>query len=166
MSRAARLPLLTLLLATSCADAGRPPRASRSEPAPESVGQQRSLPARVVVPGPQAAPAASVRDDASLKILRAAVESSEYSTRLTALEAIADARLPEGVEWLAHALGDPEHDVRVIAVDALGDFEGPRRDELLRSVRDDETEALDIRALAAGALVSRPERNPCQGGSP
>src|SRR5262245_44097905 len=123
------------VLAVGCADADRSPHLNRGETAPEPPGRARhpvnsrpaatSSRAAALPPTPTPTPREAVRDDASLKILQEALGSSDYATRLIALEAIAEARLPEGVEWLAHALGDPEHDVRVTAVDALGEFQWP-----------------------------------------
>ena len=44
------------------------------------------------------------------------------------------------------------------AVESLRRTPGARADELLRSVRDDDREELDIRAVAAAALISRTAR--------
>ena len=92
---------------------------------------------------------------ASLAVLRQALQSKDYETRLLAVQAVGDTRSPDLVAWLEHTLGDPEHDVRVATLDALGRIPSQRARELIRSVRDDTTEKLDVRALAAGLLLSR-----------
>jgi HEAT repeat protein len=86
--------------------------------------------------------------------------SRDYATRLIAVEALGTVDRVDTTPWLAHALGDPEHDVRVAAVQALSHLRFPRAERLLRSVRDDVEEALDIRALAASALLGRPAHAP------
>lgn len=96
--------------------------------------------------------------DAVLRVLRAAVEDSDYATRLIAIEALGFIRGIDVTLWLARALGDPEHDVRLAAVEALRRLGSVPAHRLLRSVVDDDQEQLDIRALAASALVS-PARN-------
>lgn len=102
---------------------------------------------------PRPAPAASL-DPTSLAVLKEALAGRDPITRLIAVEALGDARAPELVDWIGHALGDPEHDVRVAAVDALAPLVGGARARaLLISVRDDKTEDLEIRALAASALL-------------
>jgi HEAT repeat protein len=75
--------------------------------------------------------------------------------RLLAVESLGEVRSADVLAWLRYALGDPEHDVRVTAIEALRRVGTPRSRELLRSVRDDGTEELDIRALASSALLSR-----------
>jgi HEAT repeat protein len=95
-------------------------------------------------------------DPVSLAVLEDATKSADPDTRILAIEAVADARVPELVEWLGHALGDPEHDVRVTAVEGLTRLATPRAHDLLVSVRDDKTEDLDVRALAASALLVSP----------
>lgn len=92
---------------------------------------------------------------ASLDVLKHALASKDYATRLITVQAIGDVRAYDLVAWLEPVLGDPEHDVRVAAIDALRRIGSPRARQLLRSVREDKTEALDIRALAASALLSR-----------
>ena len=104
-----------------------------------------------------ARPAARSRadlDPRSMEVLRLAVASKDYATRLIAIEAIADSGAEVLFPWLEECLGDPEHDVRMAAVDALHRFRSPRATALLASVRDDSSEDLDIRALAASALLS------------
>lgn len=108
-------------------------------------------------------PASIVPGDVSVEVLRKALASPDYATRLIAVEAAGDTGMPQAIEWLGTALGDPEHDVRVAAVVGLGGQRTPRAEELLRSVRDDEAEDLDIRALASSALLSR--NAPNEGGS-
>jgi HEAT repeat protein len=97
--------------------------------------------------------------DAVLRVLRAAVEDSDYATRLMAIEALGFVRWIDVTPWLARALGDPEHDVRVAAVEALRRLGSVAAHRLLRSVVDDDQEQLDVRALAASALVSPTRTN-------
>jgi HEAT repeat protein len=92
-------------------------------------------------------------DPASVAVLERAMASSDYATRLIAIEAIGDGRADALLGWLEHALGDPEHDVRMAAVEALDRIRSPRAMGVLVTVRDDTTEELDIRAVAAGALL-------------
>jgi len=77
----------------------------------------------------------------------------DYATRLVAVETLGEAKLDSVVPWLEQALGDPEHDVRMAAVEALDHAHSTRACALLATVRDDTTEELDIRAVAAGALL-------------
>jgi HEAT repeat protein len=93
-------------------------------------------------------------DPASVAVLKQAIESKDYATRLIAIEAIGDVRAEALLPWLEHALGDPEHDVRMATVEALEKFHSPRAFALLVTVRDDTTEDLDVRALAASSVLS------------
>jgi len=86
-------------------------------------------------------------------VLKEALASKDYATRLVAAEALGEAKLDSAVPWLEHVLGDPEHDVRMAAVEALDRVHSPHARALLVTVRDDMTEELDIRAVAAGALL-------------
>jgi HEAT repeat protein len=90
----------------------------------------------------------------SWAVLRQALKSKDYAVRLLATQALGGIRTVDASGWIEHSLADPEHDVRVAAVDALDRVGSRRALALLRSVRDDETEALDIRALAASALIN------------
>jgi HEAT repeat protein len=126
-------------------------------PPPIQLGAAQDPPAigRALPPAPGTAPrAARGRDARSEQVLRDALRSADFGTRLVAIDAIARTRDPAYLEWLAHALGDPEPEVRLAAVDALARIEHPRARQLLASVRDDDKEDLDIRALAAGALLT------------
>ncbi len=90
-------------------------------------------------------------DRRSLTVLRQAIQSKDPLTRIIAVQA---ASKITGLEsWLAYALGDPEHDVRLAAVESLALRLSPRALRLLRSVREDTHEDLDIRALAAALLL-------------
>lgn len=88
---------------------------------------------------------------ASWKVLRRGLASRDYADRLLTTQLLGELRGSE--DWLARSLSDPEHDVRVAAVDALKRLGTPRAAQLLRRVRDDNTEKLDIRVLAAAALL-------------
>jgi HEAT repeat protein len=90
----------------------------------------------------------------SWAVLRQALKSKDYAVRLLATQALGGIRTVDVSGWIEHSLADPEHDVRVAAVDALDRMGSRRALALLRSVRDDETEAIDIRALAASALIN------------
>ncbi len=92
-------------------------------------------------------------DTSSIAVLKEALASRDYATRLVAIDAIANARAELLTGGLEHALGDPEHDVRIAAVDALDRIHTTRALALLITVRDDTTEELDVRAAAAGALL-------------
>ena len=92
-------------------------------------------------------------DAASLAVLEQALASKDYATRLIAIEAVADGHADGLIGGLEHALGDPEHDVRMAAIEALDRLHSTRARALLLTVRDDTTEELDIRAVAAGALL-------------
>ena len=89
----------------------------------------------------------------SVAVLKAALADKDYATRLIAVEALGHARTDVVVPWLEHALGDPEHDVRMAAVEALISLRTARALGVVVSVRDDTSEDLDIRALAAAALL-------------
>jgi HEAT repeat protein len=89
--------------------------------------------------------------DASWAVLRLGLLSRDYSDRLLTTQVLGE--LPGSEDWLARALSDPEHDVRVAAVDALKRIGSSRATQLLRVVRDDTTEKLDVRVLAAAALL-------------
>ncbi len=93
--------------------------------------------------------------DPSLVVLADALASKDYESRMIAVEAIGEARLAELTSWLEKALGDPEHDVRMLAVEALGKLGTPAARAALVSVRDDTSEKLDLRALAAAQLLRR-----------
>jgi HEAT repeat protein len=147
--------LVVLVAAPSCSKAPALPApavadvAGRAEPAPArspTVG-----PASITKPA-SARPAQAL-DPASVAVLKSAIESKDYATRLIAIEAIGDAHAEALAGWLEHALGDPEHDVRMAAIDALDRMQTPRALGLLATVRDDTSEELDIRAVAAGALL-------------
>ena len=105
-------------------------------------------------PSPTASTAPAARQSASWEVLRKALVSRDYSIRLLATQALGDIQRIDVTSWLEHALGDPEHDVRVSAVDSLRRIGSRRALDVLRTVRDDQAEALDIRALAASALLS------------
>ncbi len=153
-------PLGGLVAMLGCAKADR---GAPAEPATRAIvrtGAERPPPPapRVTAPRPSGAAPSSSRaqpahDTASLAVLKQAIESKDYATRLIAIEAIAGSRADSLMPWLEHALGDPEHDVRMAVVDALERFHTARALSLLVSVRDDTTEDLDIRALAASALL-------------
>jgi HEAT repeat protein len=153
-STAAMVALLGFGL-TACASSSdvtpvRPAAAPADEP-PAS----RPRPAAPARREARAVPAAASLDPASLAVLDQALASKDFETRLIAIEAIADARAPELLKYLGDALGDPEHDVRVAAIDGLARVPLAAARALLASVRDDATEDLDVRALAAGALLQR-----------
>jgi hypothetical protein len=134
--------------ALSCSKDGRigvVPAASPSSPGPEPT-KVRPVPAAGRSPGRI--------DAASVDVLKQAIDSKDYATRLIAIEAIGATRVEMFLPWLERSLGDPEHDVRMATVDALGRFRSTRSLTLLVSVRDDTTEDLDIRALAASALIT------------
>jgi HEAT repeat protein len=95
------------------------------------------------------------KETPSWAVLRRALQSRDYAVRLLAVQALGSVRSVDVTSWLEHCLSDPEHDVRVAAVDALDRLHSRRGLLLLRSVRDDESEELDIRALAAGALINQ-----------
>lgn len=92
-------------------------------------------------------------DAASVAVLRKAAESTDYGTRMIAIEAVSAIGSDAFVGWLEHALGDPEHDIRLAAVDGLMRLGTARARRVLVTVRDDDAESLDIRALAASALL-------------
>jgi HEAT repeat protein len=110
--------------------------------------------ARPAPAAPTPAPAPSV-DDATFLVLREGVAATDYATRLTATEALGCVPGPDATALLADQLGDPEPDVRAAALLAL-DRRGSdaRALGLLSSVRDDRTEDLDLRVLAAAALAT------------
>lgn len=98
--------------------------------------------------------AAPSKENASWAVLRKAIQSRDYAVRLLATQALGGIRTVDVTNWIEHSLADPEHDVRVAAIDALDRVHSRKALTLLRSVRDDESEALDIRALAASALIN------------
>lgn len=103
---------------------------------------------------PARALAAPGKESASWAVLRKAIQSRDYAVRLLATQALGGIRTVDVTTWLEHVLADPEHDVRVAAIDALDRVHSRKALTLLRSVRDDESEALDIRAVAASALIN------------
>lgn len=145
---ASRLVLAFLLSACSDFTTARDQSWKRGQPA-AAPGDKEAEVSRSSAPRPNAS------ESASLEILKKALRSQDYATRLIAVEAAGELKMPQSVEWLAVALGDPEHDVRMAAVMALASQHTHRAGDLLRSVRDDETEQLDIRALASTALLTR-----------
>ncbi len=112
-----------------------------------------ALPTVAPARSPGAASPARTFDSASLAVLKEALASKDYATRLVAVEALGEAKLDSAVPWVEHALGDTEHDVRMAGVEALDRVHSPRARALLVTVGDDMTEELDIRAVAAGALI-------------
>jgi HEAT repeat protein len=94
----------------------------------------------------------------SLAVLRLAFDKdTAYDARLIALDAIGQAKLVTLVPLVERSLGDPEHDVRLAAIEALGKLRHPRALSLLESVRDDMSEALELRVLAAALLLTPPQ---------
>ena len=93
----------------------------------------------------------SARMNASWRVLESGLRSRDYGDRLLTTQVLGELRGSE--DWIARSLSDPEHDVRIAAVDALKHLGTPRAAQLLRRVRDDNTEKLDIRVLAAAALL-------------
>src|SRR5262245_29394857 len=79
----------------------------------------------------------------SIHVLRSALVSSDYATRLLAVEALGRVHAFDAGLALERALGDPEHDVRAAAIESLRQLGSPRAWEALRTVRDDNREALD-----------------------
>lgn len=97
---------------------------------------------------------AAATDPASLAVLHQGLSSPDYATRLVATEALGCAHGPDVMAWLSFQLGDAEPDVRAAAIAALHQRTSPEATAQLRSVRDDETELLFLRVLAAHALVT------------
>ncbi len=97
------------------------------------------------------ADAASSGRSLSWRVIERGLLSRDYADRLLTTQVLGELRGSE--DWLARSLSDPEHDVRVAAVDAHNRLGSPRAAQLLRRVRDDNTEKLDIRVLAAAAVV-------------
>ncbi len=122
-----------------------------------TVASQAPNPGRATPAAPSSASGSAPEPsrDASLTVLAEALASKSYEDRMIAVEAIGDAGRGELVPWLERALGDPEHDVRVLSVEALGKLGTPAARAALATVRDDTTEALGIRALAAAQLLRR-----------
>jgi len=99
-------------------------------------------------------PGAPRLDPISVALLKRAFADRDYATRLVAVEAIGQVPATAlTVDMLEEALGDPEHDVRLGAVESLTRLRTPRTLALLRGVRDDDKEQLDIRAAAAAAVL-------------
>lgn len=138
-----------------------------ADPAPSAANWAPAAPAAVPVhrvdraitppigPAGPSVPPRIVRsiDPVSVAVLKQAIEDKDYATRLIAIEAMGVSRSEVFVAQLERALGDPEHDVRMAAVDALRAIGSARTVTLLRSVRDDTAEELDVRTLAAGAVL-------------
>lgn len=141
---------LVFLAASGCG--GDAPTVTLSEPA-SAASPNRAVIARR--PAPVRPAPVAARDEASIAVLREALASKDYATRLLAVEALGDVHTEEFLPWLEHALGDPEHDVRMAAVDALAKYRTESAARVLRTVRGDKTEEMDIRALAASALLTR-----------
>ena len=144
MHRHRLLAVLGALLACERA----PSRALETpEPAPSPVAD------RPIRPQAPSGAHTGTLDAASVAVLQHALGSKDIATRLIAMEAVGDSHADALIGWLEHGLGDPEHDVRMAAVEALDRIHTPRALGLLASVRDDTTEELDVRAVAAGALL-------------
>lgn len=141
--------LVWALLLSACSDFATARDQSWKRGQPTAPGDKQVQVSRSSASRPNAP------ESTSLEILQKALRSQDYATRLIAVEAAGELKMPQSVEWLAVALGDPEHDVRMAAVMALASQHTHRAGDLLRSVRDDETEQLDIRALASSALLTR-----------
>jgi HEAT repeat protein len=128
-----------------------------SAPDLEASGKDLSASLRTVAKpatSPRPAPRGAELDPASVAVLKQAIESRDYATRLIAIEAIGDAQAQALLPWLEHALGDPEHDVRMATVEALEKLRSARALALLATVRDDTSEELDVRALAASVFLN------------
>src|SRR6266568_6880047 len=69
------------------------------------------LPTVAPARSPSAASQTRPFDAASLAVLKEALASKDYATRLVAAEALGEAKLDSAVPWLEHVLGDTEHDV-------------------------------------------------------
>ena len=123
--------------------AERPPLAPTKAPPrpPAGLPRDRSAGARAV-------------DEATWAVLEQGLAASDYATRLFAAEALGCVHTERAVKRLGYLLGDPEEDVRMAAVGALHRQPGDASRRYLESVRDDEQERLDVRVLAAAALVS------------
>ena len=143
--------LVLLLMLAAC---DRAPRRSLegAPPAGPEPTASHAAHAQTRSPGPPGGRIAAL-DAASAAVLKQALESKDYATRLIAIEAVADAHAEPLLGWLEHALGDPEHDVRMAAVEALDRMHSTRALTLLATVRDDTGEELDVCAVAAGALI-------------
>lgn len=155
------LNVLPVVVFVGCA--GRGPAGSHDGDLPDAFAE--SIPVGQQETGPPSRrnrmPELSARGSehaASLAVLHAALQSADYATRLLAVQAFGEATAIDATPWLGYALGDPEHDVRMAAVDSLARITSPRALELLTTVRDDEHEALDIRALSASALLTPKEQ--------
>jgi HEAT repeat protein len=101
-------------------------------------------------------PSRGTLDSRSIEVLREALASSDFATRILVVEAVGAAGGDAFLGWLEHALGDPEPDVRAAAIEALGRLGSAGALALLVTVRDDGEEALDLRALAASFLLKSP----------
>ncbi len=147
----------TLVALVACTKA--PTRDLVPPPTVPTLPTVPETPIRVARPAESVVRPRAGLDPASVAVLEQAIGSSDYATRLIAVEAVGDTHAEALLGWLEHALGDPEHDVRMAAVEALDRIHSPRAGGLLATVRDDTTEELDIRAVAAGALLRMtPER--------
>lgn len=147
------------LLSWSCT-----PASSAQTPPRSAVPDRLPLPA-APVPTPQwsarhersssqgGADGSSTKSTAVLRL--AFDKANAYDARLTALDAIGQARLVGLLPLVESSLADPEHDVRLAAIEALAKLPHPRARVLLESVRDDTTEALELRVLAAAFLLSQ-----------
>lgn len=146
--------MLVLIITASCAS---PRDAEVDRLAAASAAADRTLTTegtRHQRPAAPPTPPASRGDSASLDVLRTALASPNWEDRLIAVEAVGASRRPELAAALEDALGDPEEDIRLAAVEALGQLGGAVARRKLESVRDDTTEVLSIRALAAGELLN------------
>src|SRR5262245_11464536 len=114
--RAAESIALVGVLAFLVATIGGCDRSSRTG-APSPTSRENAIPMQGA-PARSAASAAGP-DAASVAVLDQALHSPDYATRLIAIEAAGDARTDALAGRLGHALGDPEHDVRMAAIEAL-----------------------------------------------
>ncbi len=92
----------------------------------------------------------SAPDEASQTVLKEALQSRNYATRLTATESLAC--IPGSLHLLEKRLADPEEDVRAASLVALAYRKEPHARALLHSVRDDDSEDLGLRVLAVRSL--------------
>lgn len=145
--------LWMFLASLSGCDRVAPAARSSGTPSPFAETPRAPSPPVSLARTPGAGGATRAVDTRSLAVLKEALGSKDYATRLIAVEAMGEAKLESFVPSLEHTLGDPENDVRMAAVEALEACGSPRANAILATVRDDTTEALDIRAVAAGALL-------------
>ncbi len=137
-----RANILFSILLSACAS----PRAE--------VPQEKPFSLAPATPEATVGPQGTFADSRAQIVLGQALAVSDFSARLLAVETLGLVADAWAFSELERKLGDPDADIRAAAILALGNRADARARELLLSIRDDETEDLDLRVLAIRTLLT------------